>query len=108
MIPLNELQVKQILGACGKEGKGGNWEEAHGFREAGSVLCFHLGGSCTGVFTYDNSLSGTHLTCVLLLAVYVTLQLKSKPEVFKRLSKIATLHIKNFKFVDFKKKNWKI
>lgn len=100
MIPLNELKAKQILSAGGKEGKGGNWEEAHGFREAGSVLCFDLGGGCTGMFTSDNSLSCTHLTCVLL-AVYVTLQLKSKPEVFKRLLKIATLHIKNFKFIDF-------
>lgn len=69
------------------------------------ALCFDLGGGCTDMFTSDNSLSCVHLTCILL-AVCVTLQLKSKPEVFKRLSKIATSHIKNFKFVDLFLKKW--
>lgn len=69
------------------------------------ALCFDLGGGCTDMFTSDNSLSCMHLTCILL-AVCVTLQLKSKPEVFKRLSKIATSHIKNFKFVDLFLKKW--
>lgn len=64
-----------------------------GFQEAGNVLFFDLGGGCTDMFTSDNSVRCTQMTCELSSAC-ITLQLKSKVEVCKRLLKLATFHIK--------------
>lgn len=59
-------QAKQIGGTGGKEGQGGNWKR-HVFPGGGPVLFFFdLGVGYTDVFTSDNSLTCTYMSCAFL------------------------------------------